>query len=107
MANRRIKKGDTVIVIAGSDRGLKGEVIEVMPKQGRVVVDGVNSRKRHQRPSGPGRPSGLIDINAPVHISNVMLVDPASDKPTRIAKRTLEDGRRVRVAKVSGEVVDS
>ena len=103
----RIKRGDEVVVIAGPERGKRGSVIQVLKKTRQVVVEGLNLRKRHARFSGPGRPTGIIDFAAPLHISNVKLIDPASQKPTRVGKRALADGRRVRYAKASGEVVDN
>ena len=103
----RIKRGDAVVVIAGPERGKRGSVIQVLKKTRQVVVEGLNLRKRHARFSGPGRPTGIIDFAAPLHISNVKLIDPASQKPTRVGKRALADGRRVRYAKASGEVVDN
>ena len=107
MASMRIKRGDEVVVIAGPERGKRGSVIQVLKKTRQVVVEGLNLRKRHARFSGPGRPTGIIDFAAPLHISNVKLIDPASQKPTRVGKRALADGRRVRYAKASGEVVDN
>ena len=107
MASMRIKRGDEVVVIAGPERGKRGSVIQVLTKSRQVVVEGLNLRKRHARFSGPGRPTGIIDFAAPLHISNVKLIDPASQKPTRVGKRALADGRRVRYAKASGEVVDN
>ena len=101
----RIKKGDEVIVISGRDTGKKGNVLKVEPKQGRVLVQGVNMVKRHTRPSTAG-PGGVIEKEASLHVSNVALIDPKLDKPTRIGMRVLENGRKVRYAKRSGEVID-
>lgn len=101
----KVKKGDTVIVIAGKDKGKRGEVLRSIPADWRVVVQGVNVVKRHTRP-GAGQPGGIVEKEAPIHASNVMLVDPKTDKPTRVGRRLLDDGRRVRYAKGSGEVLD-
>jgi len=102
----KIRKGDQVEVIAGADKGKRGEVLKVIPKQGRAIVQGVAVVKRHQKPKGLGQPGGIIEQEAPVHLSNLMLVDPKSDKRTRVGFKVLEDGRKVRVARVSGEVID-
>ncbi len=103
----RIKKGDQVVVIAGADKGRRGEVLRVMPKEDRAVVQGVNMVKRHTKPTGMGEPGGIIDKEATIHLSNVMLVDPKTDKPTKVGFRVLEGGRKVRVAKATGEVIES
>jgi large subunit ribosomal protein L24 len=102
----KIRKGDRVEVIAGADKGKRGEVLKVIPKQGRAIVQGVAVVKRHQKPKGLGQPGGIIEQEAPVHLSNLMLVDPKTDKRTRVGFKVLEDGRKVRVARVSGEVID-
>jgi large subunit ribosomal protein L24 len=102
----QIKKDDEVLVLAGKDRGKRGTVVELLPKQRRVTVDGVNVLKRHRRPSGPGKPSGIIEFNGPIDLSNVMLVCPKCDVATRISKRLLADGTRVRTCKKCGEVID-
>jgi len=102
----KIRKGDRVEVIAGADKGKRGEVLKVIPKQGRAIVQGVAVVKRHQKPKGLGQPGGIIEQEAPVHLSNLMQVDPKSDKRTRVGFKVLEDGRKVRVARVSGEVID-
>ena len=101
----RIRKGDEVIVISGRDTGKKGSVLKVDPKRARVLVQGVNMVKRHTRPSTAG-PGGVIEKEALVHVSNVALIDPKLDLPTRIGMRVLENGRKVRYAKRSGEVID-
>ncbi len=101
----RIKKGDRVVVITGRDRGKQGEVLRVLRKDERLIVQGVNMVRRHQRPSA-GHPGGIIDKEASIHLSNVAHVDPASNRPTRVGHRFLEDGRKVRFAKRSGEVID-
>jgi large subunit ribosomal protein L24 len=101
----KIRKGDRVQVLAGRDRGRRGEVLAVMPKDNRALVQGVNMVKRHQKPRGLNQPGGIQEKEAPIHLSNLALLDPSSDKPTRIGFRTLEDGKKVRVAKRSGEVI--
>jgi large subunit ribosomal protein L24 len=101
----KIKKGDRVHVLSGRDRGQRGEVLAVMPKENRAVVQGVNMVKRHQKPRGMNAPGGIQEKEASIHLSNLALIDPASDKPTRVGFRTLEDGKKVRVAKRSGEVI--
>ena len=102
----KIKKGDKVVVITGRDKGKVGEVKKVMPTENRVIVDGVNMIKRHTRPSA-GDPGGIVEKEASIHVSNVAYVDPKTDKPTRIGYKKLEDGRKVRFAKRSGEVIDA
>ena len=106
MPKLKIKKGDKVVVITGRDKGKTGEVKKVMPTENRVIVDGVNMVKRHTRPSA-GDPGGIVEKEAAIHVSNVAYVDPKTDKPTRIGYKTLEDGRKVRYAKRSGEVIDA
>ena len=101
----KIKKGDRVTVVAGRDKGKRGEVVKVMPTEGRVLVQGVNMVRRHQRPT-PRAQGGIIEKEASIDVSNLALIDPASDKPTRVGFRVLEDGRKVRFAKRSGEVID-
>ncbi len=102
----KIKKGDRVQVLAGRDKGKRGEVIAVMPKEDRALVQGVNMVKRHQKPQGLNQPGGILEKEAPIHLSNLALIDPTSDKPTRVGFTVLEDGRKVRVARPSGEVLD-
>ena len=99
---QKIKKGDRVIVLSGRDKGKKGEVFQVMPKDGRALVRGVNLVKRHQRQS-PQQEGGIISKEAPIHLSNLALEDPKDGKPTRVGFAILADGRKVRVAKRSGE----
>ncbi len=103
----RIKKGDQVVVITGADKGRRGEVLQVIPKDDRAVVRGVRIVKRHTKPTGMGAPGGIIEKEGPIHLSNLMLVDPKSDKPTKVGFRVLEGGRKVRVAKATGEVIES
>ena len=106
MAKLKIKKGDKVVVITGRDRGKTGEVKQVLPAENRVVVDGVNMVKRHTAPS-TGNAGGIVEKEASIHVSNIAYVDPKTDKPTRVGYKTLEDGRKVRIAKRSGEVIDA
>lgn len=101
-----IKKGDTVLVITGKDAGRKGKVLKVIPKDNRVVVEGINKAKKHQRPSRAIPQGGILQIEAPLNISNVMLLCTKCNKPTRIAKRFLENGTKVRICKNCGEVLD-
>lgn len=102
----KIKKGDRVQVLAGRDKGKRGDVIRVVPEENRAFVQGVNIVKRHQKPQGMGRPGGIVEKEGPIDLSNLALLDPKSDKPTRVGFKVLEDGRKVRVAKTSGEVID-
>ena len=102
----KIRKGDRVQVLAGRDKGRRGEVLRVLPEDDRALVQGVNVVRRHQRPMGLNQPGGIIEKETPIHLSNLALIDPQSDKPTRVGFRVLEDGRKVRVAKASGEVLD-
>jgi large subunit ribosomal protein L24 len=102
----RIRKGDTVAVISGSDKGKRGEVLSVLPKQNRAVVQGVNVAKRHTKPRGVQQPGGIVSQEASIHLSNLMLVDGKTDKPTRVGFRVLDDGRKVRIAKATGNVIE-
>jgi len=101
----RIKKGDRVVVLAGKDKGKQGEVLKVLPKENRVVVQGVAVVKKHERPSARNA-GGITTVEAPIHVSNVAHVDPKEGGPTRVGFRFLEDGRKVRYAKRTGEVID-
>ena len=101
----KIKKGDKVIVVTGRDKGKTGEVMQVLRSDDRVLVQGVNIIKRHSRPTQVS-PGGIIEKEAPVHISNVAHVDPKEDKPTRVGLRTDDAGRKIRFAKRSGEAID-
>jgi len=104
MSAAKIKKGDNVIVLAGRDKGKKGEVYQVMPKESRALVRGVNMVRRHQKQTAQDQ-GGIVSKEASIHLSNLALEDPKDGKPTRIGFKTLEDGRKVRVAKRSGEVI--
>lgn len=101
----KVKKGDRVIVLAGKDKGRTGEVIRIMPAENRALVRGVNIVTRHQRQSA-GQEGGLVRKEAPIHLSNIAVEDRESGKPTRIGFKVLEDGKKVRVAKRSGETID-
>jgi large subunit ribosomal protein L24 len=100
-----IKKGDTVKVIAGKDKDKIGKVVRALPKHDAVIVEGVNIKKRHQRPTKNNQKGQIIDKTMPVHVSNVQLMDPKTNKPTRIGKK-LVDGKYVRVAKKSETILD-
>jgi large subunit ribosomal protein L24 len=102
----RIKKGDKVVVISGAAKGSRGEVLRVLPKEERAVVQGVAIAKRHTKPKGVGQPGGIVEREAAVHLSNLALIDPGSDKATRVGFRVLDDGRKVRVALKSGALID-
>ena len=102
----RIKKGDRVSVTTGRDKGKTGEVVKILTKQDKAVVQGVNMIKRHTRPSG-SEAGGIIEKEAAIHVSNLAHLDPKDDQPTRVGIKVLEDGRKVRFAKRSGEVIDS
>ena len=101
----RLRKGDDVVVISGRDKGKTGSILRVIRSEGRVIVDGINMVKRHTRPS-QAQPGGIVNKEAPIHISNVALADPKDGSATRVGYKFLEDGRKVRVAKQSGEVID-
>ena len=102
----KIKKGDYVIVLSGNDKGRKGEVLSVSPAQERVVVKGVRLMKRHVKPSQADPDGGIKSFEAPIHISNVAHIDPSDNVATRVGFKVLKDGKKVRVAKKSGEVID-
>ncbi|MBK1696534.1 50S ribosomal protein L24 [Rhodovibrio salinarum] len=104
MANK-IKKGDTVVVLSGKDKGKSGEVLRLDPREQRAVVQGVNVVKRHQRQSMQSQ-GGIEEKEASIHVSNIAVSDPKDGKPTRVGFRTLDDGRKVRVARRSGETID-
>ena len=104
MASLKIKKGDQVVVLTGRDKGKRGEVIEVVPKEGRALVRGVNVVRRHQRQSA-SQEGGIISKEGPIQLSNLALEDPKDGKPTRVGFKILADGKKVRVAKRSGEQI--
>jgi large subunit ribosomal protein L24 len=101
----KIKKGDRVVVMAGRDKGRTGEVRQVMPDEGRAIVAGVNLVRRHTRQTAQTE-GGILTKEAPIHLSNLAIADPKSGKPTRIGFKILDDGRKVRVAKRSGDLID-
>ncbi|MFE1598119.1 50S ribosomal protein L24 [Methylobacterium sp. ID0610] len=101
----KVKKGDTVVVLTGRDKGRSGEVVQVMPKEGRALVRGVNLVKRHQRQTQT-QEGGIISKEAAIDLSNLAVADPKDGKPTRVGFRILEDGRKVRFAKRSGDLID-
>jgi large subunit ribosomal protein L24 len=101
----KIKKGDKVVVMAGRDKGRTGEVRQVMPDDGRAIVAGVNLVRRHTRQTAQTE-GGILTKEAPIHLSNLAIADPKSGKPTRVGFKILDDGRKVRVAKRSGDLID-
>ena len=101
----KIKKGDKVVVLTGRSKGKTGEVLKVLPKEDRAIVQGVNVVKRHTRPTATAA-GGIVEKEASIHVSNLAHVDPSSDKPTRVGFKFLDDGRKVRFAKRSGELID-
>lgn len=101
----RIRKGDTVLVITGADRGKRGEILRMIPKDQRAVVQGVNIATRHKKPTGMGQPGGIVRSEATIHVSNLKLVDPDSGQPTKVSFRVNDDGTKVRVARVTGQPV--
>ncbi len=101
----KIKKGDTVVVTTGRDKGISGEVLRLITEDDKVLVQGVNLRTKHRKPS-QANPGGLEKIEAPIHVSNVAIVDPKSEKATRVGYKSLKDGKKVRIAKASGETLD-
>ncbi len=101
----KIKKGDTVVVLTGRDAGRSGEVIQVLPKEDRALVRGVNLVKRHQRQTQTAE-GGIVSKEAAIHLSNIAVADPKDGKPTRVGFRILDDGRKVRFAKRSGDLID-
>jgi large subunit ribosomal protein L24 len=102
----KIRKNDTVLVIAGKDRGKKGKVRKALPRKDKVIVEGVNMIKRHSRAKGQARQAGIIELEAPLDISNVMLICNKCNKPARVGFRFLSDGRKARVCRSCDEVVD-
>jgi large subunit ribosomal protein L24 len=103
----KIRKGDRVEVISGAEKGKRGEVLRVLPKDGRAMVQGVAVAKRHLKPRGLGQPGGIEEQEATVHLSNLMLIDPKTDRVTRVGFRMLQDGTKTRVARRGGEVIES
>ncbi len=105
MAKLHIKKGDTVIVLSGEDKGKTGKVLKVLVEKQRAIVEGVNIVTKSSKPSAKNPQGGFVKVEAPIHISNLSLIDPKSGKPTRIAIKVTEDGKKVRIAKKSGEEI--
>ncbi|MGD9613946.1 MAG: 50S ribosomal protein L24 [Alphaproteobacteria bacterium] len=105
MPKLKIKKGDNVVVISGRDKGKRGQVLRVFPEENRLIVQNVHVARRHTRPRF-GEPGGIVDKELTIHVSNVAHIDPQSSKPTRVGYRVLDDGRKVRIARRSGEVID-
>ena len=101
----KLRKGDEVLVISGEDRGKRGKVLKVFRDKNRVVVEGINFIRRHTRPSRANPQGGIVQREAGVHVSNVMLADPKTGRPTRVGTRVNEDGTRDRVARKSGEII--
>lgn len=102
----KIRRNDTVLVIAGKDKGKKGKVRFAYPKKQRILVEGINFIKKHSRARGQVRQAGIIDLEAPIHVSNVMLLCQKCNRPTRIGFTFLEDGRKVRICRSCKEVID-
>ncbi|MFC4736727.1 50S ribosomal protein L24 [Bacillus daqingensis] len=101
-----VKKGDNVKVISGKDKGKEGKILEAYPKKDRVLVEGVNMVKKHAKPSQTNPQGGILNQEAPIHVSNVMVIDPKTNEPTRVGFK-VEDGKKVRIAKKSGEALDN
>ncbi|EKZ4578585.1 50S ribosomal protein L24 [Listeria monocytogenes] len=100
-----VKKGDKVKVITGKDKGKSGKVLAAFPKKDRVLIEGINMVKKHTKPSNVNPQGGILNVEAPIHVSNVMLLDPKTGEPTRVGYEVKGD-KKVRVAKISGEVID-
>ncbi|AIF68313.1 MULTISPECIES: 50S ribosomal protein L24 [Terribacillus] len=100
-----VKKGDKVKVITGKDRGKEGTILEAYPKKDRVLVEGINIVKKHAKPSQDNPQGGILEIEAAIHVSNVMLIDPKTGEPTRVGYE-VKDGKKVRIAKKSGQAID-
>jgi large subunit ribosomal protein L24 len=105
MALARIRKGDTVVVLAGKERGKQGVVREIRVKDGKAIVQDLNIAKRHMKPRGGARQAGIVDVEQPIHLSNLAPLDPKTNKPTRLHTRVLANGDKVRVAAGSGEQI--
>ena len=106
MPKLHVKKGDLVMIITGKDRGKSGRIIRVFPKKGRVVVERLNMVKRHLRPGPTTGQGGIVEKEAPIHVSNVVVICSKCNRPTRVGKRILEDGTKIRVCKRCGESLD-
>lgn len=101
-----VKKGDTVVVISGKDKGKKGKILQAIPKKDRVIVEGVNMVTKHQKPSAKVQQGGIVHQEGPIHVSNVMLWDAKAKAPTRVGYKVLDNGKKVRVSKKSGETIE-
>lgn len=101
----RIKKDDTVLIITGKDKGKKGKIRQVLPKDGRVVIEGINIIKRHKKPRGQARQAGIIESEAPLNVSKVMIVCPKCSKPVRLKTKVQEDGKHMRICSKCNEVI--
>lgn len=99
-----VKSGDKVKIIAGKDKGKEATILKALPKQNKVIVEGINIMKKHTRPTGMGQEGGIVETEAPIHVSNVQLIDPKTNESTRVGYR-VEDGKKVRYAKKSGETL--
>ncbi|MDI6822365.1 MAG: 50S ribosomal protein L24 [Actinomycetota bacterium] len=106
MARLKARKGDKVLVIAGKDKGKKGKILVALPKRERVIVEGVNVVKRHTRPTQRNPQGGIIEKESAIHVSNVQLICPNCGQPTRIGKREISEGKRVRICKKCGQDID-
>lgn len=106
MSKMHVKTGDKVVVIAGKEKSKSGRILKVLPKESRVLVEGINVVKRHTKPNMANPDGGIVEKEAPIHVSNVALADPKTGKPTRVGYKLLEDGKKVRYAKKSGETID-
>ena len=102
----KLKKGDEVVVLTGKDRGKKGRIVQMLRAESRALVEGVNMVRRHTRPTQT-QAGGIVEKEAPVHLSNLAIADPKDGSPSRVGYKTLEDGRKVRFSKKSGEVIDA
>jgi large subunit ribosomal protein L24 len=102
----RIRKGDRVEVISGAHKGQRGEVVRIFPEAERAIVQGVNRATKHKKATGMGQPGGIVQQEAPLHLSNLALVDPKTDKRTRVGFRVLDNGTKVRVARATGQVIE-
>ncbi len=105
MVKLKVKKGDHAVILTGRDKGKRGEIVKVLPAQSKVVIQGINLVRRHQKQSA-SQEGGIISKEAPIHVSNIAIEDPKDGEPTRVGYKILDDGRKVRFAKRSGELID-
>lgn len=101
----KLKKGDQVVILTGRDKGAKGEILRILTKKSRAIVSGVNMIKKHRKPTQLNPQGGIENVEASIHLSNISLADPKTEKPTRVGYKTLKDGKKVRYAKASGETL--